>query len=68
MCDKNGLVFIDNRNIPNMDSYKDGLHLLEQGKCLSAKKFIFVLNNLLNIHSPPFNRYKAPLDSEETDL
>ena len=51
MCKKNGIVFIDNGNISNMDLYQDGLHLLERGKCLLANNFIFVLNNFLNIHT-----------------
>ena len=50
MCKKNGLVFIDNGNISNMDLYQDGVHILERGQCLLANKFIFVLNNCLNIH------------------
>ena len=38
-------------------------------KCLLAKKFVFVLNNFLNMHTPRFNRHKVPLDySEEADL
>ena len=49
-CQKNRIVFIDNGNISNMDLYQDGLHLLERGKCLLAKHFIFVLNNFLNMH------------------
>ena len=51
MCKKNGIVFIDNGNISNMDLYQDGLHTLERGKCLLANNFIFVLNNFLNIHT-----------------
>ena len=51
MCKKNGIVFVDNGNISNMDLYQDGLHLLERGKCLLANNFIFVLNNFLNIHT-----------------
>ena len=51
MCKKNGIVFIDNGNISNMDLYQDGLHLLERGKCLLAKYFIFVLSNFLNMHT-----------------
>ena len=49
-CKKNGIVFIGNGNISNMDLYQDGLHLLERGNCLSAKKFIFALKNFLNMH------------------
>ena len=51
MCNKNDIVFIDNGNISNMDLYQDGFHLVERGKCLLAKNFIFVLNNFLNMHS-----------------
>ena len=51
MCKKNGIVFIDNGNISNMDLYQDGSHLLERGKCLLAKNFIIVLNNFLNMHT-----------------
>ena len=51
MCNNNDIVFIDNGNISNMDLYQDGFHLLERGKCLLAKNFIFVLNNFLNMHS-----------------
>ena len=51
MCKKNGIVFIDNGNISNMDLYQDGLHLLERGKCLVANSFIFVLNNFLNMYT-----------------
>ena len=45
ICNKNGIVFIDNGNISNMDLYHDGLHLLERGKCLLVNNFIFALNN-----------------------
>ena len=51
MYKKNGIAFIDNGNISNMDLYQDGLHLLERGKCLLPNNFIFVLNNFLNIHT-----------------
>ena len=51
MYKKNGMVFIDNGNISNIDLYRDGLHLLERGNCFLAKNFIFVLNNFLNMHT-----------------
>ena len=51
MYKKNGIALVDNGNICNMDLYQDGLNLLERGKCLLAKNFIFVLNNLLNMHT-----------------
>ena len=50
VCKMNGIVFIGNWNISNMGLYQDGLHLLERGKCLLAKNFIFALNNFLNMH------------------
>ena len=51
LCKKDGIVFIDNVNISNMDLYQDGLHLLERGKCLLAKNIIFVLNNFSKMHT-----------------
>ena len=39
MCNKNGIVFIENGNISNVDLYQDGLQLLERGKCLLAYWF-----------------------------
>ena len=39
------------KNISNLDIYQDGLHLLERGKCLLAKKFILVLNDFLKMHT-----------------
>ena len=51
MCNKNGIVFIDNENISNMHLYQDGSYLLERGKCLLANNFMCVLNNFLNMYS-----------------
>ena len=34
-----------------MDLYQDGLHLLERGEWLLANNFIFILNNVLYIHT-----------------
>ena len=45
VCNKKGIVFIDNGNISNMDLYQDDLHWKEKGKCLLATNFIFALNN-----------------------
>ena len=50
MLIKNGIVFIDNVNISNINFYQDGLNLLEQGKYLLPNNFIFLLNNFLNMH------------------
>ena len=51
MFKKNGIGFIDSGSISNMYFYQDGLHLLERGKCLLTKNFIFAVNNFLNMHS-----------------
>ena len=54
MCKKNGIVFVDNGNISNMDLHQDDLHLMKRGKCLLAKNFTLILNNFLNMltHHP----------------
>ena len=43
-------IFIDNSSLSDMDLYQDGLDVLERGKCLLARSFIYVLNNFLNMH------------------
>ena len=48
--DKNHeIIFIDNNNTSNRDSYRDGFHLLERCKRFLANNFISVLNNILNL-------------------
>lgn len=47
LCKKLEIVYIDNRNIFGIHLFKDGLHLLESGKQMLAKNFIFNLNNFL---------------------
>ena len=56
MCRDNSFVFIDNHNILTSSLFRDGLHLLEVGKCILANNFIDNLNNFLQIrqtHPPP---------------
>ena len=43
-CGDNGFVHIDNRNIKGDCLYQDGLHLLDTGKKILERNFIFVLN------------------------
>ena len=42
-CGDNGFVYIDNRNIKGDCLYQDGLHLLDTGKKILERNFIFVL-------------------------
>ena len=52
---------VDNRNIRGKHLYKDGLHLMEEGKIILARNLIFCLNkatsnyfldgNFLNKHT-----------------
>ena len=55
-CGDNGFVYIDNRNITGDCLYQDGLHLLETGKNILERNFIFVLNECfleMNTYHPP---------------
>ena len=47
LCEKINIIYIDNKNIFGIHIFKDGLHLLESGKQILAKNFIFNLNNFL---------------------
>ena len=38
-------IYIDNRNIYGIYLYKDELHLVESGKTILVRNFIFYLNN-----------------------
>ena len=49
MCRDNSFVFIDNNNTSTLSLFRDGLHLLEIGKCILANNFIENLNNFLRI-------------------
>ena len=49
-------VYIDNRNIKSDCLYQDGLHLLDTGKNILERNFIFVLNEYfleMKTHRPP---------------
>ena len=51
-CGDNGFVYIDNRNIKGDCLYQDGLHLLDTGKKILERNFIFVLNEcFLEMHT-----------------
>ena len=45
LCDVNGYFYIDNGNITRNQLFKDGLHLLENGKQLLAQNFV---TNIIN--------------------
>ena len=61
LCQENGWFYVDNRNIRGKHLYKDGLHLMEEGKIILARNLIFCLNkgtsnyfldgNFLNKHT-----------------
>ena len=53
LCEKINIIYIDNRNIFGVHLFKDGLHLLESGKQILAKSFIFNLNNFLCLTQQP---------------
>ena len=57
LCQKLEIAYIDNRNIIGAHLYNDGLHLLDTGKQILAKNFIFNLNNFLfQTQQPPVLR------------
>ena len=47
LCKRLEIIYIDNRNIREIHLFKDGLHLLDSGKQILAKTFIFNLNIFL---------------------
>ena len=50
-CGDNLFVYINNRNIKGYCLYQDSLHLLDTGKRILERSFIFVLNEcFLEIH------------------
>ena len=55
-CGDNGFVYIDNRSVKSDGLYQDGLHLLDNGKKILERNFIFVLNECfleMHTHHPP---------------
>ena len=51
-CVKNG-YFIDNAAVTERDLWKNGVHMVESGKCLVANDFICHLNNFLRLRNHP---------------
>ena len=45
--EKNGFVYIDNKEINGEHVWKDGIHLQENGKIILARNFIYHINNFL---------------------
>ena len=57
-CGDNGFVYINNRNIKGDCLYQDSLHLLDTGKKILKRNFIFVLNKCfleMNTHQHSAN-------------
>ena len=57
-CHENACCYSDNRNIRGFCLYKDGHHLLEDGKKILANNFIVNLNNFFldtHTHHPPIS-------------
>ena len=55
-CEDSCFVVIDNRNINGDCLYQDSLHLLDTGKKILERNFIFVLNECFTemcTHHPP---------------
>ena len=50
---KNGFYFIDNSTVMERDLWKDGVYMVESGKCLVANNFICHLNNFLGLRNQP---------------
>ena len=48
LCEDEGYRFINNGNITGRHLFKDGLHLLESGKCVLANNFISSLDYFLS--------------------
>ena len=52
-CVKNGFYFIDNSAVTERDLWKDGVYMVESGKCLVANNFICHSNNFLGLRNYP---------------
>ena len=59
LCKTEGCIYIDNRNITRFLLYKDGLHLMEEGKVILARNFLFYLND--NIQKSFLDAHKHTL-------
>ena len=47
-CQENCWFYVDNRNIRGKHLYKDGLHLMEEGKIILARNLLFCLNKAMS--------------------
>ena len=54
-CQKYGWFYVDNRNIRGKYLYKDGLHLMVEGKIILARNLIFCLNKATSNYFLDFN-------------
>ena len=54
-CQKYGLLYVDNRNIQRKHLYKDGFHLMEEGKNILARNLIFYLNKAMSNYFLDYN-------------
>ena len=52
-CVKIGFYFINNSEVTKRDLWKDGVHMVENGKCLVANNFICRLNIFLGLRNYP---------------
>ena len=52
-CVKNGFYFSDNSALTERDLWKDGVNMVESGKCLVANNSICHLNNFLGLRNHP---------------
>ena len=56
-CVKNGFHFIDNSAVTERDLWKDGVNMVESGKCLVANNLICPLNNFLGLRNHPVSNW-----------
>ena len=56
-CVKNGFHFIDNSAVTERDFWKDGVNMVESGKCLVANNLICPLNNFLGLRNHPVSNW-----------
>ena len=52
-CLKHSFYFIDNSAVTEKDLWKDGVHLVESGKCIVANNFINHLNCFFGLRNHP---------------
>ena len=54
-CQEYGWFYVDNRNIRGKHLYRDGLHLMEEGKIILATNLIFCLNKATSNYFLDYN-------------